>query len=71
MKLAKPKIYRYPREIGFFDCMKLSPEDREFLSGRMAYFNYLIEQVEQTQEHLQQLTIEVKTLNDRMEDKKR
>ena len=52
MSIAKNKSHRYPIETGFYSTMTLTTEDKEFLRGRMAFFNYLVEQVENNSQKL-------------------
>ena len=53
MNKVKPR--RFPIDIGFFDTMSLTPEDREFLKDRRDYFNYLVERVENNSQKLDEV----------------
>lgn len=52
MKGIKTSNIRYPIEVGFYNTISLTDEDREFLRGRMLFFNYLVEQVEHNSQKL-------------------
>lgn len=51
--------YRYPTEVGFFDTVNLSEEDRVFLKNRREFFNYLVESIEQTSQKINEVQAEV------------